>query len=184
MNVDAAGTGQDSTGADNQQTTDDAGATPPADQQQNTTEVNYEFKMPEGVELDKDAAEEFKGWAKEHGLKPDQAQKVADIGAKMMQKQAEAHARTVNTWIEQVKADKDIGGDKLEENLAIARQAIEAFGTPELKDVLNSTGLGNHPAIIKAFVQAGKRISQDTFVAGKGPSGEKDAAKTLFPTMN
>lgn len=195
MNVEA-GTGQDSTAADSQQTaatsqaadaqtsatTDQAGDQA---QQQNAAEVNYEFKMPEGIELDQDAAQEFTAWAKEQGLKPEQAQKVADIGAKMMQKQAEMHAQTVSAWVEQVRADKEIGGDKLEENLAYARAAIDAFGSPELKEILNASGLGNHPAVVKAFIQAGKRIAPDTFVAGnRSPSGDRDPAKTLFPSMN
>lgn len=202
MNLNEAGNGQANTNAGNPQDANSAGATPPSTppqgqttppegeqgqtgQQGQSNEPNYELKMPEGIDLDKDAAAEFVAFAKEQGIKPDQAQRVAEIGAKMMQRQAEAHARTVSTWVEQVKADKEIGGEKLEENLAVARSAIEAFGTPELKDVLNSTGLGNHPAVVKFFYQAGKRISQDSFVGGnRSPSGEKDPSKILFPSMN
>jgi hypothetical protein len=90
----------------------------------------------------------------------------------------------VETWVEQVKADKDIGGDKLDENLGIARKALDHFGTPELKDVLNASGLGNHPAVIKAFVKAGKAISEDTFVTGAAKGSDTDPAKKLFPNMN
>ena len=144
----------------------------------------YEFKMPEGVELDKAAADEFSAIAKEHKLTQEQAQKFADIGAKMAQRQQEAHTKLVESWVEQVKTDKDIGGDKLDENLAVARKALETFGTPELRDVLNSTGLGNHPAVIKAFYKAGKAISEDRVVSGQPAGGQRDAAKTLFPNMN
>ena len=144
----------------------------------------YEFKMPEGVELDKAAADEFSAIAKEHKLTQEQAQKFADIGAKMAQRQQEAHTKLVESWVEQVKTDKDIGGDKLDENLAVARKALETFGTPELRDVHNSTGLGNHPAVIKAFYKAGKAISEDRVVSGQPAGGQRDAAKTLFPNMN
>lgn len=145
---------------------------------------SYEFTMPEGVALDKTAAEEFTAIAKELKLNQADAQKVADVGAKMAQRQAEAHAQLVESWVESVKTDKDIGGDKLAENLAIARKAIDAFGTPELKDVLNATGFGNHPAVIKAFYKAGMAISGDRFVSGSPKGPETDMAKKMFPNMN
>ena len=81
-------------------------------------------------------------------------------------------------------ADKDIGGDKLAENLSVARKALETFGTPELRDVLNATGFGNHPAVIKAFYKIGQAISEDRFVTGGAKGPETDMAKRMFPSMN
>ena len=146
---------------------------------------SYELKMPDGVELDSAAAEEFTAIAKELKLDQAAAQKLADVGAKMAQRQAEAHAQLVETWTEQVKTDKDIGGDKLEENLGIARKAIDTFGSPELKALLNSTGLGNHPEVVKLAYKVGKAISEDRMVSG-APKGNtaNDPAKKLFPNMN
>jgi hypothetical protein len=164
-----------------------AATTPPATETQATAPTvpeTYELKMPEGVELDKTAADEFTAIAKELKLSAEDAQKVADVGAKMAQRQAEAHVQLVESWVEQVKADKEIGGDKLAENLAVARKAIETFGTPELKDVLNATGFGNHPAVIKAFYKAGMAISGDRFVSGSPKGPETDMAKKMFPNMN
>lgn len=145
----------------------------------------YDLQMPEGVELDSVAADEFTTIAKELKLTQDQAQKLAGVAASMQQRQAEAHARTVESWVESVKTDKEIGGDKLNENLAVARKAMESFGSPELKDVLNMTGFGNHPAIIKAFYKIGQAISQDQIVVGKPNQGPvDDVAKKMFPNMN
>lgn len=144
----------------------------------------YDLQMPDGVELDKAAADEFTTIAKELKLDQAAAQKLADIAAKQAQRQVEAHTKLVESWVEQVKADKDIGGDKLDENLGIARKALETFGTPELRDVLNASGLGNHPEVIKAFVKAGKAISEDKFVAGAPKGSDTDPARKLFPNMN
>jgi hypothetical protein len=145
---------------------------------------SYDLKMPEGVALDEQAATEFTAIAKELKLDQATAQKFADVGAKMAQRQADNHAKLVETWTEQVKTDKDIGGDKLEENLGIARKALDTFGTPELKDVLNATGFGNHPAVIKAFYKIGQAISEDRFVTGGAKGPETDMAKRMFPSMN
>ena len=144
----------------------------------------YELQMPDGIELDKASAEEFTTIAKELKLDQAAAQKLADIAAKQAQRQVEAHTKLVESWVEQIKTDKDIGGDNLNENLSIARKALDTFGTPELKDVLNASGLGNHPAVIKAFVKAGKAISEDKFVAGAAKGNDTDPAKKLFPNLN
>jgi hypothetical protein len=160
------------------QATDDKGTAPEVPEA-------YDLQMPEGVELDKAAAEEFTAIAKELKLDQTAAQKLADIGAKMAQRQQEAHAKLVETWTEQVKTDKELGGDKLAENLGVARKAIDTFGSPELKELLNSTGLGNHPEVVKLAFKVGKAISEDGFVAGKAPgNASNDPAKKMFPNMN
>ena len=145
---------------------------------------SYDLKMPEGIELDKASADEFTTIAKELKLDQATAQKLADVAAKQAQRQVENHAKLVQSWTEQVKTDKEIGGDNLEQNLGVARKALEAFGTPELKDVLNASGLGNHPEVIRAFYKAGKAISEDKFVKGAAKGADTDPAKKLFPTMN
>jgi hypothetical protein len=182
----------DSTAAAPAGTTETTATSPDATTQTTETQGNppevpeaYDLQMPEGIELDKAAADEFTAIAKELKLDQTAAQKFADIGAKMAQRQHEAHAKLVETWTEQVKTDKDIGGDKLDENLGVARKAIDAFGSPELKELFNSTGLGNHPAVVKFAHKVGKAISEDGFVTGKAPSSvSNDPAKKLFPNMN
>jgi len=163
----------------------DATSTPDTKPTEPVVPEAYELKMPDGVELDQAATTEFTAIAKELKLDQAAAQKLADIGAKMAQRQADAHAQLVETWTEQVKTDKEIGGDKLAENLGVARKAIDTFGSPELKALLNSTGLGNHPEVVKLAFKVGKAISEDGFVSGS-PKGNttNDPAKKLFPNMN
>ncbi len=159
----------------------------------------YEFKAPEGGALDATVMAEFSTVAKELGLSQDAAQKVIDKLAPTIVKQnAEAITQAMETasteWVKATQTDKDIGGAKLGENLAVAKKALDAFGTPELRALLGrydpkdnpkGTGLGNHPEIIKAFFKAGKAISEDKFVpGGKAPSkGETNAAKSLYPNQ-
>lgn len=181
------GTGQESTAPAAQQTTD-AGAAPaegnpPATQTEApTVPESYEFTAPEGMTLDGDAATALADWAKEHKLPQDAAQKVADIGIQMVQRQMEAYQAQVAQWADAVRTDKEIGGDKLAENLGVARKAIQTFGGAELREVLNSTGLGNHPVLVKAFHRIGKAIAEDGFVRG-GATTTTDPAAAFFPSM-
>ncbi|EIX6839108.1 peptidase [Escherichia coli] len=144
----------------------------------------YEFKPAEGQELDTAALEQFEPIARELNLTNEQAQKMVDLyGTKIMpmvqQQQAEAWQKQTEGWAETVKADKEIGGDKLTANLSAAQRALDQFGTPELKEYLNATGLGNHPDLVKTFVKIGKAMSEDGMVTGK-ESGQRSAAEVLY----
>ncbi|EJH7633318.1 peptidase [Salmonella enterica] len=146
----------------------------------------YEFKPAEGQELDTAALEQFEPIARELNLTNEQAQKMVDLyGTKIMpmvqQRQAEAWQKQTEGWAETVKADKEIGGDKLTANLSAAQRALEQFGDPELKEYLDSTGLGNHPALVKAFIKVGKAMSEDKVVTGGHESGGSDLISAFYP---
>lgn len=150
----------------------------------------YDFKTPEGVTFDGELVGEFEGIAKELGLSQANAQKVTDIGAKMAQKfqskQAEAMQQLSTEWVDAATTDKEFGGDKLTENLAVAQKALTAFGTPELRGLLEQSGLGNNPEVIRFMYRAGMAISEDKLVTGgaRSTSSGQSQAQRLFPNMN
>jgi hypothetical protein len=154
------------------------------EQKQEGAPEKYEFKPAEGQELDTAALEQFEPIARELNLTNEQAQKMVDLyGTKIMpmvqKQQAEAWQKQTEGWAETVKADKEIGGDKLTANLSAAQRALDQFGSPELKEYLNATGLGNHPDLVKTFVKIGKAMSEDGMVTGK-ESGQRSAAEVLY----
>lgn len=158
------------------------------DEPQGAPEAYEDFTVPEGVELDAEVLGEFKDVAKELNLPQAAAQKVTDLAVKLTQKWAGEQTGRVaemqTAWKDETQTDKEIGGDALPANLAVAKTALDKFGTPALRELLDASGLGNHPEVVRAFVKIGKAISEDTFVAGGTASPPKDAAKTLFPNMN
>lgn len=153
------------------------------EQKQEGAPEKYEFKTGEGVELDTEALKEFEPVARELNLTNEQAQKLVDAYPKILagvqQRQADAWQAQTEEWAATVKADKEIGGDKLTANLGVAQRALDTFGTPELKEYLNGTGLGNHPELVKAFIKVGKAMSEDGMVTGK-ESGQRSAAEVLY----
>lgn len=156
------------------------------EQKQEGAPEKYEFKPAEGQELDTAALEQFEPIARELNLTNEQAQKMVDLyGTKIIpmvqQQQAEAWQKTIEQWAADVKADKEIGGDKLTANLSAAQRALDQFGDPELKEYLASTGLGNHPALVKAFIKVGKAMSEDKVVTGGHESGGSDLISAFYP---
>ena len=177
--------------------TTDAGQSPEGDGKlagdQATTDAKtdgapekYELALPDGVQMDEAGINAFTEVARELNLTQEAAQKVLEkMAPAMAQRQSEAIAQVRNEWAESARGDKEFGGEQLAENLSVAKKALDTFGTPELRTLLNESGLGNHPEIIRAFFRAGKAISEDKFVpAGNGsPTGSKDFAKSLYPNQ-
>jgi len=169
------------------------GAAKPGDKPADAPAIpeKYEFKLPEDIKLEGAALEELSGLAKELGLTQEQAQKVADLGAKQAQTLAsqyvEQHKTTVNEWATQTKTDKEIGGEALEANLGAAKKALDQFGSPELKKLLNESGLGNHPEVVRMFVKAGKAISEDgrlvTGAARQSDRESKPIENRIYPNQ-
>jgi hypothetical protein len=174
-------------------TTTDAGDAQKTDGDQSKTgktptgaPEKYEFTVPEGVQLDDQGLTAFSEFAKELDMPQEAAQKMLEkMGPAWQQRQAQAISAVQNQWKEASTSDKEFGGEKLTENLAVAKKALDTFGTPELNKLLKETGLGNNPEIIRAFYRAGKAISEDSFVAGSQgrPASGRDPAKSLYPNQ-
>ena len=162
------------------------GATPEEGKAEGAPE-DYTFTAPEGTELNEAVLADFKALAKEHKLPQDVAQKFVDLGVKQAQ-QVTGHiqeqiASEQARWAESSQTDKEFGGDKLGENMAVAKKALDAFGSPELSKFLLDSKLGDHPEVIRAFYRVGKAISEDKLVPGgvKPPAG--DSLSKMYPTM-
>jgi hypothetical protein len=147
------------------------------------------FQAPEGVELDPAKLETFTPLAKELNLSQENAQKLLDVYADTEIARAETAQQEWDElqdgWVSEAKEDKEIGGDNWNESVAMCAKAVDAFGTPELKEMLNFTGAGNHPELIRMFAKIGKAVSEDKFVFGNaGDGGQKTVAELLYPSMS
>ena len=155
-------------------------------------EAYEKFSLPEGYEYDEKLAGDFGGVAKELGLSQDKAQKLVDHYIQLTQKAIQVHnersAQISEEWKTSAETDKEYGGAKFAENMAVAKKALESFGTPELTKHLNESGLGNHPEIIRFCWKVGKLLSDDhqpDDLSGrmKDPNKkltEEEVAKLLF----
>lgn len=131
--------------------------------------------MPDGFTVNEELLGEFKTIAKEAKLTPEQAQKFGGLAVKMQEQQMALHKQTVEGWKSQVQTGKDADGKPLPEHLAFptgekfapalatAKKALDA-SPPELKALLESSGMGNHPAVLRAFLNFGRLMEQDGFV--------------------
>lgn len=110
----------------------------------------YEFKAPDGRQFDNEVIASFSEIAKELNLTQESAQKMLDkVAPKMAERQAQHVEAIRQEWASLSQGDKEFGGEKIAENLSVAKRALDTFGTPELRSLLNDSGLGNHPELIR-----------------------------------
>lgn len=131
--------------------------------------------FPEGYTKDEALFTEFTTLAKEAGLTGPAAQKLVDMAAKQAKAQSDALTRQWDeqqqAWQAEIKADKDIGGDKWEGvRQTFATVANDpALSDPDFKDALIFTGAGNHPAIVRTLVKWAAALSEGKAVRGNVP---------------
>lgn len=160
--------------------------TPPQNtgQQQPQVPDTYKFELPEGMMVDDKTTADFSALAKDAKLTQEQANKFVGFYANMVKAQEQAHAETQRGWVDAVKSDKDLGGDKLQATTTLCKSVMDKFGSPELSDYLNGTGLGNHPALVRFVAKIGAAMSEDSFVKGGNAAGAAmPLEQTLFPSM-
>lgn len=146
---------------------------------------SYQFNMPEGVNMDQAMADEAGPVFKELGLNQEQADKLTGLMAAKIgrdaQAQQDAFSKQLEDWATELKNDSDVGGISFGKNAGIARQAIEQFGSPELKELLDTSGMGNNPALFKFALNVGKLLSEDQPGSGDRAGGDKSIEDRFYP---
>lgn len=163
-----------------------------------TAPETYEFKFAEGVVVDQKALEAFTPIMREANLTQEQAQKLADVYASQVEAQNTAFAKQLedegfavqqaaqllaphrDKWSAALKNDKEIGGAKFDANVQAMQKAVGRFGSPELKQFLNVTGLGNHPELARFCLKVGQAISEDNPTTDTQGGGARKAAEDVF----
>ena len=146
--------------------------------------------FPEGVQVDEGIQKEFLDIANDKDMSSkDRANALVALQTKLYQAQAEGHQALMNSWVDEVKADKEMIGDtgeQLTENLAIAKKGMEALKIDGLSEVLEQSGYGSHPAFVKAFYRIGKAIGEDSFRLGcaGADTTTKEAKNILYPSAD
>lgn len=144
----------------------------------------YEFAAPEGMTLEPETTTQFETVARELNLTNEQANKLLPLAGELVKRnvamQQEAQVKQVQKWLDESKADTEFGGDKFDTNVTAVRAAVARFATPQLKELMDQTGLGNHPEVVRLFYRIGNAIADDKFVAAPPAAPKKSAASVLF----
>jgi hypothetical protein len=149
----------------------------------------YDLKAPAG--FDAAALPKIAEVAQAYGLTAAAAQKLLDdTHANQVKGRADADAALAKQkaeWHDAIKADKEYGGDKFAASLQRAQKVvgeIDAKIAPGLKQILDDSGYGEHPAVVRLFNYLGRENREDTFSGGTVGSapGAKSLTELLYPS--
>lgn len=133
--------------------------------------------MPEGAQWDADTADWFTKTAHDIGLSREQAQRLATA---YNERQFETTHNGQKVIGEQLDSLKSKWGDEFDGRVELGLRGIEKILGPEeigeFKEVMNTTGLGNHPTMLKLAYQVGKIMKADGYIMSDGHGGLMGAA--------
>lgn len=127
-----------------------------------------DFTLPDGAAADEGLKAEFLPVVKELGLNQEGAQKLVDFKAKLDQRALQNWGDHVKDLRVKAQADPEIGGGNYTPYVAAGKQAINKFGTPEFRAMLNHYGVGNHPEMIRFLAKVGKATGETALPVGGG----------------
>lgn len=143
--------------------------------------ADYALTLPEGVSFDDASLAEMKAAFKAAGLTQEQAQERASGFATALKTVNDRNAQAARAaGAAALRADPEFGGEHFEKTLADAKAAAVALGGDALLAELDSTGLGNSPAIVKMFARLAREgVAGGKFVAG----GHARNAEQSLPSL-
>lgn len=149
----------------------------------------FKLDLPEGVEFEPAALEEFRAVLTDDKLSPsERGSRLAAMHAAQVQKSLEqAHNAFFDLnkrWVDEVKADPEIGGDKLEPTMRSIGKLIDQYGSPEVRQAMNLTGAGNNPHIVRMLAKMAAALTEPGHVTGTRPTtAPRDLAEAMYPNL-
>ena len=143
------------------------------------------FTIPEGYTVDEGLQTEFTATARELNLDQDGAQKLVDYAPKFIDKIQQANADRWNDirkeWVQELKSDKDLGGQKINETQERAQRALRKFDpTGNLSSFLGSTGFGDNAELVRFLVRVDQATGEDKIVDGDAGNSQRSTADIMY----
>ncbi len=160
----------------------------------------YTFEMPEGMTLDEGLAGKVTPILREANVSQELAQKLASAFAEHIkaanegageafdkayaERKQKEDATNRGQWMEQLKADAELGGAKFESVKARAIEAVGAVGTPEMKAAFDENGWGNHPELVRLVHRLIDYVPPEKGERAAGGGGaERRPEQVLWPDL-
>lgn len=144
----------------------------------------YDLKPPEGMAVDAEALALAEPVLRELNLSNAAAQRLVNLyagevlplltaraGQQADQLIGDRNAEIRKGWADEAKADKEIGGAKFDETIDLVAQTWDRFGIKPgtgIRLVLDESGLGNHPDMLRFLARVGKATGETPFVPSDG----------------
>lgn len=147
--------------------------------------------IPEGIEWNEDKAKEFQSTAHALGLNKNQVAKLVNwytdrIGRDMQSyRQKEAEKIEFGKSEAEKEMQKEWGPD-YQRRVTVAKRGLRAMGDKNLIELLDTTGIGNHPSFLRLFYSLGQKYAEHGMIDGsvEGTITPDEAKKRIQDIIN
>lgn len=181
---DPAGSQGDSGSPDADQAPDGKGGESPP-----SPPERYEFKVPDGVQLDEDLTSTMTEIWRNANLPLEVVQAQVDQFVAYQQRQAEAFAEAIEQrsnqqkidLLELTKKDPELGGDNLKATAITVQRVVSMFGNDTVREIMDRWPEANHPEILRMFRKLGEHFNEDSHIpAGNSASHQRVPLEKLW----
>ncbi|MDR1397387.1 MAG: hypothetical protein LBJ14_06615 [Desulfarculales bacterium] len=141
--------------------------------------ADYKLNFQADTQVDAALLGKFQAWAHENKIPLDKAQALAGqyeaaVKEQMtahQQAQAQAAGAQYEAWRQEILKDPLLGGANLEKTRTNLARAVSEFGSDELKQLINDSGLGFHPEFVRFVNKVGLALAEPRGIKGSASGG-------------
>lgn len=103
------------------------------------------------------------------GMSKDQAMQASEKVKTLRQQENEMLAKRQKDWEAEIRSDPEFGGEKFVGSIETAKRALTTYDTDgTIRKMLNDTGYGSNPAVIRFFARIGRDVREDKVITSRG----------------
>lgn len=147
-----------------------------------------DIEFPEGVEVNEELRDKFLTVMNDKEMSPKElAQALTNLQVEAAKEMAETSNRAFDDmqkkWQDEVKADPELGGSKLQDTLGGISRLVDRYGSDDLVQVMAATGAGNNVHVIRFLNKIAADLNEGTPATGTATVEKPNVASRLFPSM-
>lgn len=149
----------------------------------------YTFTHPEGQELKLELLNQFTDLARELGLSNEKAQSALDwyrdkVVSGISADLAAQRTALIEGWTTTIKGDPELGGARLKATIETAKSFVKEYPrSAEFLQLMDETGLGNHPEMIRFLHHWGNGLKEDRTLIGTRTNPGKVMTQDQFTNL-
>lgn len=152
-----------------------------------TSPEDYVFQFSPETVVDSLLIDEFKRFAFEQNMSLENARLMAQFYEKYVlgqsKKQNQEQEELLKSMQKACEEDSEFGGMGFHDNMRYARAAVLRFDDGSLAKILNDTGFGSHPEVVRFMYRVGKALAEKEMPRAKESTAERSAAELFYPSM-
>ncbi len=122
-------------------------------------------------DVEPEQTENFRQFAHQLGLNNQQAETIYQAYQQDIAERDQVSQQQFEQFeVDNLNALQQEWGDQFNHNLEMARRAFMNFATPEAVQIVEETGMGNHPELLKVFARIGEVLAEDSVLPGTNNS--------------